>query len=203
VSLKEYLLTIFAFEREMTDREKVFVNLRFELAERALQLDHVEMLRRLDLLNHAQEDARQKEASFVGREVHESQVKDSNKWRDEVNSALSNRQGKASLTSGLAGALRGPALSALFAMTMCLAKAVLSGFPKYPNSKPFSLAPHSDISNSSLEFWRYSNGFSSHSLADNCFRADSGERDRRFVQPPGGEPRRKMPRCYFCRRPYR
>jgi hypothetical protein len=39
VPLKEYLLTIFAFEREMTDREKVFVNLRFELAERALQLD--------------------------------------------------------------------------------------------------------------------------------------------------------------------
>jgi hypothetical protein len=36
VPLKEYLLTIFAFEREMTDREKVFVNLRFELAERAL-----------------------------------------------------------------------------------------------------------------------------------------------------------------------
>ena len=29
VPLKEYLLTIFAFEREMTDREKVFVNLRF------------------------------------------------------------------------------------------------------------------------------------------------------------------------------
>jgi hypothetical protein len=107
VPLKEYLLTIFAFEREMTDREKVFVNLRFELAERALQLDHVEMLRRLDLLNHAQEDARQKEASFVGREVYESQVKDSNKWRDEVNSALSNRQGKASVTSGLAGALGG------------------------------------------------------------------------------------------------
>jgi hypothetical protein len=63
----------------MTDREKVVVNLRFELAERPLQLDHFEMLRRLDLLNHAHEDARQKEASFVGREVYESQVKDSNK----------------------------------------------------------------------------------------------------------------------------
>jgi hypothetical protein len=34
------------------------------------------MLRRLDLLNHAHEDARQKEASFVGREVYESQVKE-------------------------------------------------------------------------------------------------------------------------------
>jgi hypothetical protein len=130
VSLKEHVLTIFAFEREMAERERAFVGLRFELSERALQLDHVEMLRRLDLLNHAHEDARQKEASFVGREVYESQVKDSNKWRDEVNSALSNRQGKASVTSGLAGAFGGLALSALFAMIMYLAKAVLSGFPK-------------------------------------------------------------------------
>jgi hypothetical protein len=130
VSLKEHLLAMFAFEREMAEREKIFVDIRFELAERALQLDHVEMLRRLDLLNHAHEDARQKEASFVGREVYESQIKDSNKWRDEVNSALSNRQGKASVTSGLAGAVGGLALSALFAMIMYLAKAVLSGFPK-------------------------------------------------------------------------
>jgi hypothetical protein len=130
VSLKEHLLAMFAFEREMAEREKSFVDIRFELAERALQLDHVEMLRRLDLLNHAHEDARQKEASFVGREVYESQIKDNNKWRDEVNSALSNRQGKASVTSGLAGAVGGLALSALFAMIMYLAKAVLSGFPK-------------------------------------------------------------------------
>jgi hypothetical protein len=130
VSLKEYLLAVLATERELADQQKVFVDLRFELAERALQLDHVEMLRRLDILNHAHEDARQKEASFVGREVYESQVKDHNKWRDEVNSALSNRQGKSSVTSGLAGAVGGLALSALFAMIMYLAKAVLSGFPK-------------------------------------------------------------------------
>jgi hypothetical protein len=130
VSLKEYLLAVLATEHELADQQKVFVALRFELAERALQLDHVEMLRRLDILNHAHEDARQKEASFVGREVYESQVKDHNKWRDEVNSALSNRQGKSSVTSGLAGAVGGLALSALFAMIMYLAKAVLSGFPK-------------------------------------------------------------------------
>lgn len=130
VSLKEYLLALLATERELADQQKVFVDLRFELAERALQLDHVEMLRRLDILNHAHEDARQKEASFVGREVYESQVRDHNKWRDEVNSALSNRQGKSSVTSGLAGAVGGLALSALFAMIMYLAKAVLNGFPK-------------------------------------------------------------------------
>jgi hypothetical protein len=130
VSLKEYLLTVLACEREKAEQQRSFVKLRFELAERALQLDHVEMLRRLDLLNHAHEDARQKEASFVGREVYESQIKDHNKWRDEVNSALSNRQGKASVTSGLAGAVGGLALSALFAMIMYLARAVLIGFPK-------------------------------------------------------------------------
>jgi hypothetical protein len=130
VSLREHLIALLASNREKAEQQKAFVDLRFELAERALQLDHLEMLRRLDLLNHAHEDARQKEASFVGREVYESQVKDHNKWRDEVNAALSNRQGKASVTSGLAGAVGGLALSALFAMIMYLAKAVLSGFPK-------------------------------------------------------------------------
>jgi hypothetical protein len=119
-----------AAEREKSEQQKKFVNLRFELAERALELDHIEMLRRLDLLNHAHEDARQKEASFVGREVYESQVKDSNKWRDEVNSALSTRQGRSSVTSGVAGAVGGLALSALFAMIMYIAKAMVSGFPK-------------------------------------------------------------------------
>ena len=88
------------------------------------------MLRRLDLLNHAHEDARQKEASFVGREVYESQVKDNNKWRDEVNSALSTRQGRSSVTSGVAGAVGGLALSALFAMIMYIVKAMLNGLPK-------------------------------------------------------------------------
>ena len=130
VSLKEHLMALLAADHKIAEQQKHFVSLRFELAERALELDHVEMLRRLDLLNHAHEDARQKEASFVGREVYESQVKDHNKWRDEVNSALSNRQGKASVTSGLAGAVGGLALSALFAMIMYLAKAVLTGFPK-------------------------------------------------------------------------
>ena len=130
VSLKEHLLAIMATERESADREKTFVSLRFELAERALQLDHVEMLRRLDLLNHAHEDARLKEASFVGREVYESQIKDHNKWRDEVNASLSNRQGRTSVTSGLAGAVGGLALSALFGLIMFLAKAAFSGLPK-------------------------------------------------------------------------
>jgi len=130
VSLKEHVLALIAIERELADREKTFVDLRFELAERALELDHVEMLRRLDLLNHAHEDARLKEASFVGREVYESQIKDHNKWRDEVNASLSNRQGKASVTSGLAGAIGGLALSALFGLIMFLAKAAFSNLPK-------------------------------------------------------------------------
>jgi hypothetical protein len=130
VSLKEHLLSLLAAERQIADQQKAFVDLRFELAERALELDHVEMLRRLDLLNHAHEDARQKESSFVGREVYESQVKDNNKWRDEVNSSLSTRQGRSSVTSAMAGALGGLVLSAGLATIMFLAKAVLRGFPK-------------------------------------------------------------------------
>jgi hypothetical protein len=130
VSLKEHLIAMRAVDREMDDKQRATIDLRFELAERALELDHVEMLRRLDLLNHAHEDARQKEASFVGREVYESQIKDHNKWRDEVNSALSNRQGKSSVIYGLAGAVGGFALTALFGLIMYFAKAVLSGGPR-------------------------------------------------------------------------
>jgi len=130
VSVKEHLLAMRAADREMTSRDQSFVDLRFELAQRALELDHVEMLRRLDLLNHAHEDARQKEASFVGREVYESQIKDHNKWRDEVNSALSNRQGRSSVIFGLAGAVGGFALTALFGLIMYFAKAILAGIPR-------------------------------------------------------------------------
>jgi hypothetical protein len=130
VSLKEHLLALLAADREMANQQKTFTDLRFELAERALELDHVEMLRRLDLLNHAHEDARQKEASFVSREVYDTQTKENNKWRDDVNASLSTRQGRSSVTSGVAGAIGGLALSGLFAMIMYLAKAVLSGFQK-------------------------------------------------------------------------
>lgn len=130
VSLKEYLLVMLATERDRADQQTAFINLRFELAERALKLDHLEMLRRLDLLNHAHEQARQKEASFVGREVYESQTKESNKWRDQVNAALSTRQGRSSVTSGVAGAVGGLALSALFGLIMYFTKFVLNGLPK-------------------------------------------------------------------------
>jgi VIT1/CCC1 family predicted Fe2+/Mn2+ transporter len=130
VSLKEHLLALLADDRELAAKQSIFIDQRFELADKAVQLAHVEILRRLDLLNHAHEEARQKEVSFVGREVYESQTKDHNKWRDEVNSALSTRQGRASVTSGLAGAVGGLALSALFALIMYLAKALLTGVPK-------------------------------------------------------------------------
>ena len=56
VSLKEHLLALLAAEREMANQQKTFIDLRFELAERALELDHVEMLRRLDLLTAHRRD---------------------------------------------------------------------------------------------------------------------------------------------------
>ncbi len=111
VSLKEHVLALLANQHEMAMQRKAMVELRFELAQRALELDHIEMLRRLDLLNHAHEEARQKEASFVGREVYESQAKEHNKWRDEVNATLSARQGRSSVTSGVAGVVGGLALA--------------------------------------------------------------------------------------------
>jgi hypothetical protein len=130
VSLKEHLLALLANQRETATQREAMVDLRFELAQRAVELDHVETLRRLDLLNHAHEEARQKEASFVGREVYESQAKEHNKWRDEVNATLSARQGRSSVTSGVAGAVGGLALSALFGLIMYITKVVLNSVPR-------------------------------------------------------------------------
>ena len=127
VSLKEHVLALFADQREMALHRETMVSLRFELAQRAVELDHIEMLRRLDLLNHAHEEARQKEATFVGREVYESQAKENNKWRDEVNATLSARQGRSSVTSGVAGAVGGLILSTLFGLIMYITKVVLNG----------------------------------------------------------------------------
>ena len=130
VSLKEHLLALLADQHEMAMQREATVNLRFELAQRALELDHIETLRRLDLLNHVHEQARQKEASFVGREVYESQAKEHSKWRDEVNATLSARQGLSSVTSGLAGMVGGLALSAVLGLIMHLAKIALNNIPK-------------------------------------------------------------------------
>ena len=126
VPLKEHLLALIADQHDMAMQRDASVALRFELAQRAVELDHIEMLRRLDLLNHSHEEARQKEATFVGREVYESQAKEHNKWRDEVNATLSARQGRSSVTSGVAGAVGGLALSALFGLIMYIAKVVMN-----------------------------------------------------------------------------
>ena len=130
VSVKEHVLALLADQHEMGLQREAMVNLRFELAQRAVELDHIETLRRLDLLNHAHEEARQKEASFVGREVYESQAKEHNKWRDEVNATLSARQGRSSVTSGVAGAVGGLVLSALFGLIMYIAKIALDSVPR-------------------------------------------------------------------------
>lgn len=130
VPLKEHLLALIADQHDMAMQREASVALRFELAQRAVELDHIEMLRRLDLLNHSHEEARQKEATFVGREVYESQAKEHNKWRDEVNATLSARQGRSSVTSGVAGAVGGLALSALFGLIMYIAKVVMNSSPR-------------------------------------------------------------------------
>ena len=62
-------------EREKFDNERDRLYLeRFQSQERALQLKAEELSRRLDVLNHAHEQAREKERDFIGREVYEKQV---------------------------------------------------------------------------------------------------------------------------------
>ena len=62
-------------EREKFDNERDRLYLeRFQSQEKALQLKAEELSRRLDVLNHAHEQAREKERDFISREVYEKQV---------------------------------------------------------------------------------------------------------------------------------
>ena len=130
VSLKEHLLAAIAAERERTEAVKALFNLRFELADKALVLAHTETLRRLDNLNHSHEQAKQKEATFVRRDVYESQVKEHYQWRDEVNASLAARQGRSSVTTGVIGTVGGLTISALLGLIMYLTKVVLNNYPR-------------------------------------------------------------------------
>lgn len=81
VSLREYLTQL----RVEQDRR---LDERFNAQEQANRLVARELERRLDVLNHAHEQARQKEADFISREVFDNHVErnlnDHNNQRSDV-----------------------------------------------------------------------------------------------------------------------
>jgi|HubBroStandDraft_3_1064219.scaffolds.fasta_scaffold223086_2 hypothetical protein len=94
-------------ERALTDKEfsflKELIFARFNSEKEAANLAYVELQRRLDMLNHAHEEAKQKEGHFLPRENFEQFFKDFGTWRDQVNDFQSNLIGKISLGVGAMG----------------------------------------------------------------------------------------------------
>jgi hypothetical protein len=94
-------------ERRLTDKElsamKELVFARFNAEKEAANLAYVELQRRLDVLNHAHEEAKQKESDFLPRLYFEQFFKDFGTWRDQVNNFQANLIGKISIGVGLIG----------------------------------------------------------------------------------------------------
>jgi hypothetical protein len=86
---KERMLT--AAER---DRLREVLQARFDSVAKAQELAYVELQRRLDMLNHAHQEAVAKEVHFMPRELAEQQQREYTVWRDTVNNALNQQVGR-------------------------------------------------------------------------------------------------------------
>jgi hypothetical protein len=71
---------------------------RFEAILEADRLQRTEMLRRLDVLNHAHEDMVRDRTQFLRIDTHDRFYAEFSKWKDETNNAISNIQGRAQAT---------------------------------------------------------------------------------------------------------
>jgi hypothetical protein len=89
-------------DREI-NHQSALMELNIRYLKTAGDLAYVELQRRLDMLNHAHEEAKQKENHFLPRENFEQFFKDFGVWRDQVNGFQSNLIGKISISVGLVG----------------------------------------------------------------------------------------------------
>ena len=74
--------------REIGHLEKI-AQLQFELGAKAVALNHVEVLRRLDELNHAHAQTVIDKQEYLPRQMFEQFVADNTKWREQVNNSIS------------------------------------------------------------------------------------------------------------------
>ena len=93
---KHHVLTDEKFERL-----REVLQARFDSVSKAQDLAYIELQRRLDMLNHAHEEAKQKETHFLPRENFEQFFKDFGTWRDVVNATLSNQAGRMAAYAGV------------------------------------------------------------------------------------------------------
>jgi len=87
------------------DTLKVLHEQRFAAMDTALELKSEELSRRLDILNHAHEQAREVQSTYVPREVFEAFVASFTEYKDTTNRALILREGQSSGISSLTGLL--------------------------------------------------------------------------------------------------
>jgi hypothetical protein len=82
---------------EFIDREtshlKEVCFLRFDLEATAVRLDHVEVLRRLDELNHAHAQNMIDKQDYLPRQMFEQWAKENATWRESVTKSISESTG--------------------------------------------------------------------------------------------------------------
>jgi hypothetical protein len=82
---------------EFVDREiahlRDFENLQATLVAKAVELNHVEILRRLDELNHAHAQNVIDKQEFLPRQMFEQFSNDNAKWRESVTKSISESAG--------------------------------------------------------------------------------------------------------------
>jgi len=93
--------------RELVGYEKELLKVRLEALDKALDVAAKELSRRLDVLNHAHEQSLTDRATFVNGQVYESNQKDWNKWRDEVNGQLNNAAGRSAVWASVSSVVVG------------------------------------------------------------------------------------------------
>jgi hypothetical protein len=86
-------MSITAFIDRENGHLKELTTLRAELAEKAVQLNHVETLRRLDELNHAHAQNMIDKQDYLPRQMFEQFESENSKWREGVNKTISESAG--------------------------------------------------------------------------------------------------------------
>jgi len=86
-------IPIVAFvDREIGHLREVCL-LRSDLADKAVALNHVETLRRLDELNHAHAQAAERNRDYLPRQMFDQYSAEQSKWRETVTKAISESAG--------------------------------------------------------------------------------------------------------------
>ena len=76
---------------------------RFKALSKANDLAYLELQRRLDVLNHAHENMVRDRTDFLTIDTHNRFYAEFTKWKDEMNKAISNIQGRAAATVVIIG----------------------------------------------------------------------------------------------------